>query len=237
MSVNKLTDYIKKKRLAFSIRYGISYLAILVMIITACTPSLYSINILYDPAAITLKPTDKEKKQLITVASFLDARPMAGDLWIGKVVTSRGEQIPVIPQNLKPAQGVAYSIKDYLRKAGYNVAYAMPPWDLKEDSLNGEWGKLVIGGKIDKMEVVCSKTIPVMKYDAEVTFTLYFADVPQKKVLYSVSATGKKSLEHVIFSEGMLETQLNDALQYAIEDVFGSKVVQTKMREALNGTR
>ncbi len=203
------------------------------LFICSCAPSLYSINIAYEPAKIVSGPIEGVKKELVTVAVFNDLRALPDDLLIGHVQWPNGNQVPIIPKNLKPASAVASGIKDYLRKAGAMVGYGMPVWNLQEKNIKKDWGRILIGGNIDKMEIVCSNDLPMKKYHAEVKFTLFLADVQKGKIVYIVSTTGATSLEHVILSEAILEKQFNQALSSAIEDIFGSNAVKTKIREIL----
>ncbi len=201
------------------------------LLLVSCAPSLYSININYKPSKIILK-TDIEGKYPITIATFNDVRPAGDDLLIGKVVTSNN-QIPIIPKNAKPSKAISVSLKDYMIKAGYTVADEMPVWNLQENTIKKEWGRILIGGNIDKLEIVCNDKIPIKKYKADVKLSLFFADVQKQKIFYTVSVAGTTSLEHVRFSEQILEQQTNEAISSAIEDIFGN-TVQTKIREILN---
>jgi hypothetical protein len=208
----------------------------LAFMITACAPSIYSINIRYQPSKALLEAGDIEKRVPVTVAAFNDVRPGGDDLLVGRVVTSQGKRIPVIPKNMKPSKAVAGILRDYLQRSGYTVTSEMPNWNIQENTINKNWGRILIGGNIDKLEITCEDNIPVKKYRAEVKLSLFFADVKAGKIFYRISATGATSLEHVRFSEEILEQQVNGALSSAIEDVLGGSVIRSKMREVLTQT-
>ncbi len=208
-------------------------LASLAFVITSCAPSIYSINIRYEPSKALLEAGDIEKRVPITVAAFNDVRPGGDDLLVGRVVTSQGKRVPVIPKNMKPSKAVAGILRDYLQRSGYTVTSGTPNWNIQENTINKEWGKILIGGNIDKLEIVCDDNIPVKKYRAEVKLTLFFADVKAGKIFYRISATGATSLEHVRFSEEILEQQVNGALSSAIEDVLGGGTIRSEMRGVL----
>jgi len=203
------------------------------LLLVSCAPSLYSVNIKYEPSRTAPKPTVMEKKYPITIAVLNDARPAGDDLSVGRVVTSGGNQIPIIPSNLKPAKALTASLRDYMLKAGYALTDEMPVWNLQESAIKKEWGRILIGGKIDTLEIVCNDKIPIKKYHADVKLSLFFADVQKGKIFYTISAAGATSLEHVRFSEEILEQQINGALSYAIEDIFSGHTVQTKIQEIL----
>lgn len=205
----------------------------MILLFTACAPSLYSVNINYEPSSTTPVPRNIEKKYSVTIATFNDVRPGGDDLLIGKVITSSGNNTPIIPKNLRPSQAVAASLRDYMRKDGYTITNKIPSWNLQENTIKKEWGSILIGGNIDKMEITCHDSITLTKYLAEVKLTLYFSNVQTGKIFYIVSATGTSSLEHVRFSEKLLEEQINGALSSAIEDIFRSKSIQLKIEETL----
>lgn len=204
-----------------------------ILLFAACAPSLYSVNINYEPSSTAIEPRDVEKNYSVTIATFNDVRPGGDDLLIGKVITSSGNNTPIIPKNLRPSQAVASSLRDYMRKAGYTITNKIPSWNLQENTIKKEWGSILIGGNIDKLEITCHDSITLTKYLAEVKLTLYFSHVQTGKIFYIVSATGTSSLEHVRFSEKKLEEQVNGALSSAIEDIFRSKSIQSKIEETL----
>jgi hypothetical protein len=204
------------------------------LLLVSCAPSLYSVNINYEPSETVLKPTDIKKKYSVTIATFNDVRPAGDDLLIGKVITSSGNLKSIIPKNLKPSKAVAKSLKDYMSRAGYTVTNEMPTWNLQEKTIKKEWGKILIGGNIDKLEIICNDNIMLKKYKAEVKLSLFFANVQTGKIFYIVSAIGTSSLEHVRFSEEILEQQINGALSIAIEKIFGGNTVQSKIEETFS---
>ncbi|MBN1381572.1 MAG: hypothetical protein JXA41_07845 [Deltaproteobacteria bacterium] len=205
----------------------------IILLLTACSPSLYSIHVKYEPSKDTAKPSVAPLEQVVTVAAFNDARPEGDDLLIGHVIKSRGRRIPVIPKKNKLSQAVSESIKNYLRQTGYAVSDNAPTWDSKEDTLRKEWGRIVVGGNIDQVELICKDDIPIKRYHAEVKLTVFFADTQKGKIFYTVSATGKTSLEHIRFSEEILGQQFNGALSATIEDIFRGDAVRSKIRDII----
>lgn len=205
----------------------------MVLFVFACAPNLYSVHIKYEPSKDAINPIDVTIKQPVTIAAINDARPGGDDLLLGHVITSGGSRTPVIPRKNKLSKAVSESIKDYMQRAGYHITDQIPVWDLKENNLNKEWGRIVIGGSIDQVEVICKDNIPVKRYNAEVKLTLLFADVQKGRIFYTVSATSKTSLEHVRLSAEILEQQINGALSSTIEDIFRGDTVQSKIKEVL----
>jgi hypothetical protein len=168
----------------------------------------------------------------MTVAAFNDARPGGKDLLIGRVTTSMGGLTHVIPKNMKPSTAVSTIVKDFLVKSGYQVSVTMPAWNLKEGNVRKEWGKFLIGGNIDELEVVCQNDIPIKTYDSRARVTIVVADVQTGKIIHQVSAASVNSLEHVYFSEGMLEQQISSAITEAVIKAFEGDTFKEKIQNA-----
>lgn len=203
------------------------------LLLVSCAPSLYSVNIKYEATQDVTKPFGHSAKYPITVALFKDARPDSDDLLIGSVLKSDGRRIPIIPRKNKLKKAISLSITDYLRQAGYTVSGDMPEWDLTNAGLKKEWGRLLIGGKVEDAQIICRDGIPVKKYTANVKFTVLFADPETGKIFYTVTAKGASSLEHVRLTEELLQQQIDAALSYAIEDAFSGADVKAQIAKYL----
>ena len=205
----------------------------LLFFVTACTPTLYSVDLKYMTSAAAPPAAAGGQKFIMTVAAFNDARPGGKDLLIGRVTTSMGGLTHVIPKNMKPSTAVSTIVKDFLVKSGYQVSVTMPAWNLKEGNVRKEWGKFLIGGNIDELEVVCQNDIPIKTYDSRARVTIVVADVQTGKIIHQVSAASINSLEHVYFSEGMLEQQISSAITEAVIKAFEGDTFKEKIQNAL----
>lgn len=201
--------------------------------ITACTPALYSVDLKHTASAVALPAGAGGQKFITTVATFNDARPDGNDLLIGRVITSLGGLTPVIPKNMKPTAAVATIVKDILVKSGYQVSVAMPPWNLQERNIRREWGRLLIGGSIDELEVVCQDDIPIKTYDTRAKVTIIVADVERGKIIHRVSTSSVNSLEHIYFSEKMLGRQISSAIEEAVVKALESPALKEKIHDVL----
>ncbi|HPL62261.1 MAG TPA: hypothetical protein PK587_00720 [Syntrophales bacterium] len=215
----------KKKRAAAAV-----LLAAGLVVLNACAPSLYSIDMRYTPQGA--KPSG-ERKTAVTVATFIDGRNLKDPLRIGTVYKTDGQGVPVYPRLMSPTDAVTAAAGKVLGRSGYNVSARKPVWDLNEHSLSSDWGKIVIGGRIEEMDVVCRDTLPIKKYRAKVRLTLFLADAEKGRILYRAAAESSTSLDHVLFSEDRLESQINTALSDAVEKLFEGKAIDNKIREAL----
>ena len=63
--------------------------------------------------------------------------------------------------------------------------------------------------------------------------TLIFADVQKKRVFYKVTSESSSSLDHVLFSEEKLESQINGVLSDAMEKAIEGPETGRRIREAL----
>jgi hypothetical protein len=93
--------------------------------------------------------------------------------------------------------------------------------------------KLLIGGSIEELELICRKGFPTDSYKALIKLNLVLADPAKGKILYRSSVESNTSLEHVSFSEARLEEQINIALADAIEKIFEDRKIAQKLKEAL----
>jgi hypothetical protein len=109
----------------------------------------------------------------------------------------------------------------------------MPAWSLQESDIRKEWGKLLIGGSIDELEVVCQKDIPIKTYDSRARVTMVIADVQTGKIIHHVSTDSSNSLEHVYFSEEMLGQQISSAITEAVVKAFEGDALKEKIQNAL----
>ena len=207
-------------------------LLIFVMVgVSACSPAVYHVNLKYEPAGQILKPEKSGLDFPVTVAIFNDIRKMDDRLLLGRVTTLNGDLIPILPRYNKATEAVTTSIREYLFKSGYNVSKDMPVWDLKEETVGKDWGRILIGGNIDDLEIVCEKSFPVKNYQAKAKLTFVFANVPDKRIFYRASVENSNSLKDVSFSEELLEKEINAVLSDALEKMFNDP----KMKKTIEG--
>lgn len=204
----------------------------------AAVPASYNISMVYsglDKAVIpdALKVDAKTRKAVIYVAEFVDARQVADKKLVGHVREIGDARVPVFMKNDVPARIVANGIKDYLKKAGYNVDEKIVQWDLKEGSIPKKSGKIIIGGSIDELEVSCWTGVFSNDYKANIKLTLVVADAVKGTILYKGSVSVASSKTDVSFSEGQLGRQADIALGEAIEKVFEGKAVAQKIKESI----
>lgn len=229
-------SYVRKSRGKNNIRQRASWLMpslLMILLISGCAPTLYSINLRYQGTAEPM-PDSWQRKFITTVALFNDARSGGEDLLVGRVVTSSGAVSQVIPKTMRPAAAVSEITRDFLIKYGYQLSAAKPTWDLTAEAINREWGRVVIGGNIDEMEVICQNDIPTKTYEAKVKITIVVADVAAGKIIHRITTTSTNSLKHVYFSEELLGRQLSIAISEAVESALTTPTLKEKIKNALD---
>lgn len=216
-----------------TMRFRITVFLFLLLFVTGCAPALYSIDIRYLPSDDALPAETSGRKFIVTVATFNDTRPGGEDLLVGRVTTPMGGLTSVIPKTMKPADAVSTIVKDVLVKSGHQVSVAMPAWNLQENSIQRDWGTILIGGNINELVIVCQNDIPIKTYEARVGLTVVFADAQTGNIFHQVSTASKNSLEHVYFSETLLGQQLSNAITEAVEKAFAGPVLRKKIQDVL----
>ncbi len=201
-------------------------------------PSIYSVNMSYDAAKASvptyLKPDQKALQAIIAVAEFTDLRQVDDTVVIGRVIEKDGMKVLVLPKQNRPTQAAAQGVRQYLRKAGYNVSGIADPWNLNEATIPKiPNSKILIGGAIEDMDIVCRRAFPTNTYTTKIKLTICVADMNGKRILHKASVVATTSLEHMIFTEDRMGEQAGYALGDAIEKLFEKHEVAQAIRQAL----
>ncbi len=220
--------------------HGLTFLLLIMALsISGCaTTGIYTISMDYDAEnaiiPFYLKPDEKALQSIIGVAEFLDARKIDDPLVIGRVIEKGGARVLVLPKYSKPTHTVADGMRQYLRKAGYNLSGVVDPWDANEKTIpKVSHIRVLIGGTIEEMEINCRRDFPTNTYTTKLKMTIHVADMQEKKIIYRTAVEATTSHEHVAFSEDRLGYQASLALGDAIEKTFAKIELADKINEAL----
>ena len=195
-------------------------LIIIVACITACVEvANYAININYIPQKIITHKNSAQGKFAITIAAFNDTRIVYDKTIIGKKVKSKNDKILALATAENPSRDVSLAFRYFLLKAGFSVDEVMPGWDLRNSSINSAWRRLVIGGSIDELEVICRTEGAGVQYNTRVKLHVVFADVQRKTILHTTTLESTATLKHLMCSGEMMQEQINGALSMAIEKI------------------
>lgn len=220
---------------------GLIFLALVMALsVSGCaTSGIYSISMDYDAenAVIPfyLKPDEKALQSIIGVAEFTDKRKIEDPLVIGRVIEKGGARVLVLPKYSRPTHTVADGMRQYLRKAGYNLSGVVDLWDSNERTIPRiSHIRVLIGGTIEEMEINCRRDFPTNTYTTKLKMTIHVADMQERKVVYRTTVEATTSHEHVAFSEDRLGYQASVALGDAIEKTFAKIELADKINEALS---
>ena len=219
---------------------GLIFLALVMALsVSGCaTSGIYSISMDYDAenAVIPfyLKPDEKALQSIIGVAEFTDKRKIEDPLVIGRVIEKGGARVLVLPKYSRPTHTVADGMRQYLRKAGYNLSGVVDLWDSNERTIPRiSHIRVLIGGTIEELEINCRRDFPTNTYTTKLKMTIHVADMQERKVVYRTTVEATTSHEHVAFSEDRLGYQASVALGDAIEKTFAKIELADKINEAL----
>lgn len=204
----------------------------------SCAPvNRYTVDMGYRPPEGSAPATVGAGSIPITIAGFTDARDTDEAMRIGTVVSPDGKTIPVLPKHLSPVDAVTDGIRKCLSAEGHSLSPETPAWDLRGDSIDKLWGAaLLIGGSIDRLEVVCHKNNLKKTYRTEVKLTVVFADIKGARILRTMEAAATSSLVDIRFSEEILERQISEALSKAIRQVCGDgKTIRQVLEQMTKG--
>ena len=206
---------------------------LLVSLLSGCAPQIYNVDLRYQPTK-EIKPMIPDgRKFSVTVAELIDSRKMDDKLLIGRVIRRDGASIPVLPRYNKVSDAVSEALRRTLIQSGFDVSSEKALWDLQENTILPNWGTILVGGKVDELNILCLDNIPVKNYVAKAKISLFFADVQKKKIFYHVSAESSSTLEHVVFSTDKLESQINGVLFDALEKILEGQETIRQIRETL----
>ena len=217
-----------------ALRYtGMIFCLLLLTSAMGCAPKIYNVNMRYQPTKVIAPAVTDGRKFGLTVAAFIDRRKMDDTLLIGRVIHSDGSSIPILPKYVKAQDAVAAALRELLIQSGYGVSPEKAAWDLQENTIRPDWGRILVGGAIEELDVTCLDTIPRKHYSAKARVTLFFADVQKKRIFYRITSESSSTLDHIIFSEEKLESQINGVLSEAMEKAVEGPETARQIREAL----
>lgn len=198
-----------------------------------CAPKVYNVNMRYQPTKVIRSAVTDGRQFSLTAATFIDRRKMDDTLLIGRVIHSDGSSIPILPSYVKAPDAVAAALRQLLIQSGYGVSPEKASWDLQENTIRPDWGRILVGGAIEELDVTCLDTFPRKRYSAKAKVTLVFADVQKRRIFYRITSESSSTLDHVVFSVDKLESQINGVLSEALEKAVERPETAKQIREAL----
>ena len=127
MTLFRTTSKEKGNRRGYGL-HGIAACIFFLLAVSGCTPKLYNVNMRYEPTK-AIQPTQTDgQKYSVTVASFIDRRKIDDTILIGRVISSDGIPIPVLPKYVTPTDAVSAALRELMFKSGYLISPEKPSW-------------------------------------------------------------------------------------------------------------
>ncbi|MCX7966302.1 MAG: hypothetical protein N2596_06730, partial [Syntrophorhabdaceae bacterium] len=98
---------------------SIIFLFICILLPSCATVSVYNIDLKYEPTKQATKPHVAPDRILFTITEFKDLRKTDNEIIIGKVVDTKGKEIPIASLTQRPAQAIPKAFKDALLRVGF----------------------------------------------------------------------------------------------------------------------
>ncbi|MCX8110311.1 MAG: YajG family lipoprotein [Syntrophorhabdaceae bacterium] len=190
---------------------------------------MYNVNLNYEPTKQATKPEINLSKVVFTVAEFNDLRNMENKSVVGKVIESKSKETPIISLEKKPSYAFASAFKDALFRSGLTVAGDIPSWDNKEGSIKKEWGRIIIGGNINELELVVKDGIATKSYEAKVNVRIMVGDVKKSEIFYIPTYESANTITDITFSEEKAQRNLNAVISTVIDRLIADKELWKKI--------
>jgi len=209
-------------------------LALLPFLFASCsTVSVYNVSLNYEPTKQTSKPDADLNRVVFTVTEFNDMRNLDNKNMVGRVIESKGREIPIVSLEKKPSYAFANAVKDALFKAGFTVAGDIPKWDNKEESIKKEWGRIVIGGNINELELVVKEGIATKTYETKANVKIMIGDVKRSSIFYIPTYESANTVTDITFSEEKAQKNLNTVISIVIDRLMADKDLWNKVLEVI----
>jgi hypothetical protein len=178
--------------------------------LVSCASTLnYPIMLSYQP----LKQYEKTGGVPVTVALLSDQRKVADKRIIGK----KENRTPFLSLLGEPAEALSKGFTSYLENRGYKVSSTNQVWDGSLQSLNPDWGNIVVGGTLDDIALNVTGNLVKTEYRYSLKFTLCFADAKTRELLHKEQFEVSSSYVTFPFSREKAEELMNTALSDAVE--------------------
>ncbi len=207
-------------------------LTLVALLFTACSSvSVYNVSLNYEPTKQATKPDITLNRVIFIVTEFNDLRDIENKNIVGKVVDTKGKEIPIVSLDKRPSYAFANSLKDVLFRSGLTVAGDIPKWDNKEGSIKKDWGRIVIGGNINEINLVVKDGIATKTYEAKANVRIMVGDTKSLKVFYIPTYESANTVTDITFSEEKAQRNLNAVISTVIDRMMADKELWNKIAE------
>lgn len=200
----------------------------------ACSSvSSYNVNLKYEPTKTNPKPDVSLNKVVFTIGEFNDLRKIDNKYIVGKVIDSGSKEIPVLTIQKQPSLAVANAIKDAFFRSGLTVAGDVPKWDLQGKNIKKEWGRIIIGGNIQQLEVVIKEGLTTKAYDARVNLRVMVGDVKKSQIFYIPTYESTNTLTDITVSDEKAQKIVNGVISTVIDRLMSDNDLWSKVADII----
>lgn len=204
----------------------------LIIVCAGCATS-YSVALRYRPQGPAKAPEPPQPDGMFCACIFSDMRAyLTSKQQVGVRVTADGTEVPINSTALLPGYAVAEAVKACLFSRGCSVYGGLPAWDLKPESTEKHWGRFAIGGSIDMFEARAWEDMGLTRYRTQIKLRVTVAAIPGRRIIYRTVVDAGTSLQHVYFSETLMQREINRALSSAIERFFNNPALHEALQQA-----
>jgi len=189
------------------------------------------VNLNYEPTKQAIRPDINLNRVIFTITEFNDLRDMENKNIVGRVVDTKEKEIPIVSLDKRPSYAFASAIKDAFFRAGLTVAGDIPKWDNKEESIKKDWGRIVIGGNINEINLVVKEGIATKTYEAKANVRLMISDTKSSRIFYIPTYESSNTVTDITFSEEKAQRNLNAVISTIIDRMMADKELWNKIAE------
>lgn len=222
-----------KKGRSSSMIFIILFMLYPLLFLSCSSVSVYNVNLNYEPTRQASKPDINLNRIVFTVAEFNDLRNMENKSIVGKVVESKGREIPIVSLEKRPSYAFAGAVKDAFFRSGLTVAGEIPKWDNREDSIEKKWGRIIIGGNIQELELIVKDGIATKSYEAKANVKIMIGDVKKSRIFYIPTYESANTVTDITFSEEKAQKNINGVISTVIDRLIADKELWNKIMEVV----
>lgn len=167
-------------------------------------------------------------KVVVGVSPFKDVRGKPGPVLGVKKSTSNSIENDLVIQGAG-ADMVTERFKDALRARGFSVK-DVAGWDMTAEGIKAEGVDVLMSGEVKSLWVESVTGIIKVVLKTDVQLRILLADVPEKKMLRTITVSSSLDRKNIAFSFEYLQETISDTLSAAINQIFDDEEIKKKLQ-------
>ena len=197
-------------------KIGLIAMAVVVLVFACAPKTHYPIHVHYGPQGGEPQGTTAPAGQMVTVASFIDARGLDDPTIIGTRTKRNRKTVSFVSSPGEPSDNITEAVKTYLFTRGYTVRGETPRWNRELHTIDPRWGDWVIGGAIEQLSVEVASTVRTV-YECTLVLKVTIARIEDEKTIREHTVNLSSSYATGIFRATTAERMINKLIAQAIE--------------------